>query len=362
MASRKNKLEDIKSDALAGTVLDLIWPVATLALLIAGAYFSVVVIEPGQAAVKVNNLTGGQEAITRSGFTVRIPFLQSVYVLDAAPQTFRMRGERTVDPLNVRSLTVRASDGSNFHFDDTTLVFKLKGDEAVTAVTDAGPGYGYLAWMKPFVRAILRDEFGRESTIAVSDPTRYGEAADRAKRRLNEVLGPHGLQVTQLVTPRPRFNELYEKAIEDRNRLGNQLEVIKSDLDRAGTDRSRQIATVDQEQNNLFQERRAKLQGELATASAKQAEIKRESDTYRIARIAEGQASLSAAKGKARELRGQLDAAYEGRRAQINAFRNQPVEKVMERLGERLKGVTIEIQPYADDATPSRVRYEELKR
>ena len=33
----------------------------------------------------------------------------------------------------------------------------------------------------------------------------------------------------------------------------------------------------------------------------------------------------------------------------------------MERLGERLADVTIHIQPYANDATPSHVRYEEMR-
>ena len=32
----------------------------------------------------------------------------------------------------------------------------------------------------------------------------------------------------------------------------------------------------------------------------------------------------------------------------------------MERLGERLKGVTIAIQPYADDSTPSRVQMQQV--
>jgi membrane protease subunit HflC len=357
-----NPFQKIRSAALSSTVGDLLWPVLALLVGASALYSSVVVIAPGQAAVKVNNLTGDLQAVTRSGFTLRLPLLQSVHVLDAAPQTFRMRDTKEQDALHVSSLTVRASDGSNFHFDDTTLVFQLKADESVAAVRDAGPGDGYLQWMRPFARSILRDEFGRESTIAVSDPTRYGEAAERAKRRLNEVLGPHGIRVTQLVTPRPRFNDAYEKAIEDRNRLGNELEVIRSNLDRAATERSRRLASVDQEQNNLLQQRRAKLQGELATASARQAQVKRESDTYRIAQIAKGQADLSAAQVRAQELKRELAAKYEGKRAEINAFRNQPVEKVMQRLGERLEGVTIEIQPFADDATPSRIRYEEMRK
>ena len=46
--------------------------------------------------------------------------------------------------------------------------------------------------------------------------------------------------------------------------------------------------------------------------------------------------------------------------AEIDAFRNQPVERVMQRLGERLKGVTIEIQPFRNDGSPTRVQLENV--
>ena len=325
------------------------------------ALFSVVDIEPGEVAVKVNNITGSQEVVTRPGWTTRIPMIHSVYVLDAKPQTFQMKGRRAIDDLHVTELAVRASDGSNFHFTDTTILFQLAGDKAITAVRDSGIGSGYIHWMKPYARSILRDEFGRESTIDVSNPGTYGQAASRAKNRLNAVLAPHGLLVTQLVTPRPRFNAAYEKAIEDRNSLSNKLEVIKSNLNRAVTNRDRMLAEVDQKKNKIIQEKRAKMESDLATAVANQAETKRAVDTYRIGKIAEGQAALSAAIQQAKELTGELAAKYSAKQSEIAAFRTQPVARVMEKLGEKLKGVTISIQPWANDATPSRIQLDRKK-
>jgi membrane protease subunit HflC len=64
---------------------------------------------------------------------------------------------------------------------------------------------------------------------------------------------------------------------------------------------------------------------------------------------------------RAVELEGELAAKFKAKKAEIDAFRSQPIERVMERLAERLKGITIDIQPYADDATPSRVRYQEIR-
>ncbi|MCA9694933.1 MAG: hypothetical protein KC636_35470, partial [Myxococcales bacterium] len=254
----------------------------------------------------------------------------------------------------------RASDGSNFHFSDTTIIFRIQGDKAFEVITDAGLDKGFLNWMRPYARAVLRDEFGRESTISVSNPAKFGEATQRAKARLNEALEGHGLQISEIVTPRPQFTEQYEKLIEERNALGNQLEVIKSDLAAAKTRRERQLAEVDRDMNHEIQEKRTSLESALATATAEQANTTREVDTYKIAMVGQGQAARSAAQRKAQELKGQLEAEYRSRKAEIDAFRSQPVERVMERLGEALKGVTIDIQPFADDATPSRVRIEEI--
>lgn len=338
-----------------------LWVVGAALLLVVLSLRSCTTLDPGQVAVRVNNLTGAQETLTRPGLLLRLPFgLHSVYVLDASPQTFTMKGDENIDDLRVRELTVRASDGSNFVFKDTTVIFRVLGDQAQSVIRDAGPETAFRAWMRPYTRAILRDEFGRESTISVSNPAKFGEATNRARDRLNQQLAQHGIEITQIVTPRPRFSEQYEELIEARNGAENQLAVIASELTRAETDRQRQLAEVDRDQNRIIQEKKASLETSLATAVTQKAQTEQAVDTLRIEKIGQGQAALSATESQARELRGQLEAEYQTRRAEIDAFRNQPVERVMERLGERLKGVTIDIQPWADDATPSRLQVQQV--
>jgi regulator of protease activity HflC (stomatin/prohibitin superfamily) len=317
-------------------------------------------LEAGQVAVRINNLTGTSTAITQPGWVFHMPFgVHSLHILDLSSQTFQMKGEQVVDDLHVEKLTVRASDGANFHFEDTTLIFQIIGDEAVTIATDAGLDYAFRSWLKPYSRAILRDEFGRESTITVSDPSKFGAAATRAQNRLNDFLQPHGIWVTQIVTPRPKFNADYEQLIEERNRLRNELEVIKSNLERAETDRARQLSEVDRDENKKIQERRVELESELATAVASREQTIQAADTYKIEKVGQGQAKLTAARTKADELLGQLDAEYRTKKAEIDAFETQPVERVMQRLGERLAGVTIHIEPWANDSTPSRIKLEQ---
>lgn len=338
-------------------------------LWIAGAAIAVVVlasrscvtVEPGHVAVRVNNLTGSVETITQPGLIVRLPFgIHTVYTIEAAPQTFHMRGDKNLDALNVGELTVRASDGSNFVFNDTTILFRVIPSQGARVIADAGEGHRYRMWMVPYARSILRDEFGKESTISVSNPTTFGQATERARTRINELLMKHGLEVTSIVTPRPRFSNEYEELIESRNQTENELAVIDSNLQRAETERSRRLAEVDRDQNKVMQEKRAAMEAEMATAVAAQTETHRAVDTTKIEKVAAGEASLSAARQRAVELKGQLDAQYQAKQAEIDAFRTQPVERVMERLGERLEGVTIDIQPWSNDTVPSRLQVEKV--
>ena len=325
-------------------------------LIIIGAR-SCVTVEPGEVAVRVNNITGDVETITRPGMILRLPFgIHSVHILDASPHTFTMKGNKNKSKLLVRELTVRAKDGSNFVFKDTTLIFRILGDKAQKVISDGGLGDGFIEWMRPYARSILRDEFGKESTTTVSDPSKFGEATDAAKTRLNAALKQHGLIVSKIVTPRPRFSQKYENLIESRNEAENQLTVIDSELERAKTARGRKVAEVQRDENAILQAKRAALENQLATAVTSQADTIRKVDTLRIQEIGKGEAALSSATHRAKELKGELTAKYSARKAEIDAFRTQPVERVMERLGERLKGVTISIQPWANDASPSRIQ------
>jgi hypothetical protein len=338
-----------------------LWLAAAALVLLVLATRSCATVEAGQAAVRINNVTGGIEVVTQPGLILRLPFgIHDVYLLDATPQTFHLRGQTNRSPLEVRELDVRAADGSSFAFNDTTLLFRAIPHLADETLRDSGLGHAYYEWMLPYARAILRDEFGRESTISVSNPTSFAQAEERAKKRLNKLLGEHGIEVTSIVTPRPRFSKEYEDLIELRNQTENQLAVIDSELSRAKTERDRKLAEVERDQNKIVQTKRAELENTLATAVTTQTQTHREVDTYKIEKVAAGQASRSGNKSKSDELKGQLDALYASRRAEIDAFRNQPVERVMQRLGERLKGVTIEIQPFRNDGSPTRVQLENL--
>jgi regulator of protease activity HflC (stomatin/prohibitin superfamily) len=344
----------------AGGEPSRLWIAGAAIVMVIVGFRSCASVEAGQVAVRINNITGSTEVITQPGLIMKLPGIHNVYLLDVSPQTFHLRGKDNKSVLEGKELTVRASDGSSFAFNDTTLLFRAVPRAADETLRDSGLDHAYYEWMLPYARAILRDEFGRESTISVSNPTDFAQAELRARTRLNKVLNTHGIEITSIVTPRPRFSTEYENLIETRNQTENQLAVIDSELSRAASERSRKLAEVERDQNKVIQTKRAELESQLATAWTQQTQTHREVDTYKIDKLAAGQAARSASKSTADQLKGQLDAEYQSRKAEIDAFKNQPVERVMERLGERLKGVTIEIQPFRNDGNPQRVQLENV--
>jgi membrane protease subunit HflC len=200
-----------------------LWLAAAAIVLTIVLFRSCTSIDAGEVAVRVNNISGSTEVITQPGLLMRLPFgIHSVYRLDVSPQTFHLRGHETKGPLEVHELTVRASDGSQFAFNDTTLLFRAIPNKADETLRDSGLGHAYYEWMLPYARSILRDEFGLESTISVSNPASFGEAEARAKRRLNKLLGQFGIEVTSIVTPRPRFSKEYARVQKPRHRRGRR--------------------------------------------------------------------------------------------------------------------------------------------
>jgi membrane protease subunit HflC len=124
-------------------------------------------IDPGQVAVRVNNVTGSVDTLTRPGLILDMPFgIHDVFLVDTSSQTFHMKGDKDIDELNVEELTVRASDGSEFVFNDTTILYRVIPDRGADVIRDSGYEHRFRMWMGPYARSLLRDEFGRESTIA----------------------------------------------------------------------------------------------------------------------------------------------------------------------------------------------------
>ena len=84
-------------------------------------------VKPGEIALIYNTVWNTETPTikTEQGTLTYIPFLQRVEIIDKRPQLLLMEGSRDIGPNHVRSLTVRANDGSNFYFKGTAAPWGL---------------------------------------------------------------------------------------------------------------------------------------------------------------------------------------------------------------------------------------------
>lgn len=262
-------------------------------------------IEPGEVAVVYNNtglaiLGENQRTIIAQGAQTFIPGLQTLHTLERKPQVFVMSDEatkgspagRSARAMNAApSLTVRANDGSNFFFDRLEIHYQILPAEAAKVLAFSGPGGAYKHdLIATHAREILRDEFGRYSFIEIANPSKYGAANAEAKGRLNERLLAYGLEITQIVTPKPKFEARVEKAIEERQNAEQEVEVQEEKRNKLEQEKGLKIQSIEQQKNAEYQSLVAELESAKKAAENKLLSVRREADKYFIEREAAGQA------------------------------------------------------------------------
>lgn len=315
-------------------------------------------IDAQEVAVKINYLTGEEEVINTPGFTIYVPFVEEVFAFDKRTQDFLMEGSKYIDANHVPQLTVRASDGSNFVINDLRIQYEIVPGDAGVVLGDSGRGDGYKQeWIKGYARSILRDEFGRYTAVEVADPTVYKQAPLAARERLNELLGPHGIQITLIKTPNPRFDKEYEDAIEARKQADQEVQRLEAQVEQLEQEKQQRLAAVERQKGVEMQE----LQGELVrarrAAEADSIRIKLAADEYATKRSAQGEALRNELLAQARGLEVRYRKEAEGIASKAQALEERGEVVVREAIINKLMDITFTLVPYSRDPAPKRLEH-----
>ena len=313
-------------------------------------------IEDTQVAVLVNYMTGEAELVTQPGYRIFIPFVERAFLFDKSPQKFFMKGDRNLDNNHVSKLTVRANDGSNFWFEEIEIQYELVPADAAHVLGDSGAGDQFkVHWVRAFARSILRDEFGRFSAAEVADPTVYKGATILATDRMNALLNPHGVKIIQIITPKPRFDAGYEKAIEDRKVADQEVERIKARAMQLTQERDRRLAQIDAMKAVEFADLKGTLEANRIDAERERVRIEKTADAYAKTVTTQGEARKLALVEEARGLTEKAHNEAEGLAAIIAALEQRGEVLVRERLAQRLGQIEFNLVPYTRDTAPDRV-------
>ena len=318
----------------------------------------IVEVSDREVAVIVNYVTGSQEVVNRPGYKIFIPFAEQAFKFDKSPQEFKMSGDRDIDDNHVRKLTVRANDGSNFWFEELTIQYQLLPSEANIVLNDSGTGTSFKQnWVRTFARSILRDEFGKYSAEAVADASGYTTATQAARDRLNAALQPHGIEIIEIITPKPKFEDRYEQAIADRKVANETVEQLKVKAEQLLQERERRLGEIERDKATEYELLLGTLEANRISAEKDAVRVMKSADASKIAELAAGQASEQQLIERARGLEEQARKEAEGLRARVDAVAARGEVLVREELARKFQEIVFEIVPYRRDPAPVRIEH-----
>jgi len=318
----------------------------------------IVEISEREVGVIVNYMTGEEELVNQPGYRIFVPILEQAFKFDKSPNEFVMEGTKDRDSNHVKKLTVRANDGSNFWFETLKIQYQLLPSHATYLLHDSGEGEAFKQnWVRAYARSILRDEFGRYSAEEVADPSGYKTATANAKKRLNDSLRPHGVEIFKIITPKPKFEASYEKAIEDRKVANQQVEKLKIEANQLLKERDRRLANIERDKATEYELLLGTLEAQRISAEKDAVEVQKSADAWAITQRGAGQAEKDALLAEARGLETAARKEAEGLTARVEALAKRGDILVRETLAKKLASISFEIIPYRRDPAPVRLEH-----
>ena len=175
--------------------------------------------------------------------------------------------------------------------------------------------------------------------------------------RLNEYLNPHGIQILQIITPKPRFDKRYEEAIETRKVADQDVERLKAKEEQLLQEREQQLALVSKEKEIEWQSLQGDLVKAVKEAERESIQIKKGADRFKITREAQGQQELDRHTAEAAGMVAKYTKEAEGIRARTEALEKKGRVVVREALIKKLATIRFILVPYSRDPEPKRLEH-----
>jgi hypothetical protein len=315
----------------------------------------------GEVLVVADLASGRARVVDRPGLALYLPWLQEVHLFDKSPNAFRLQGNRTLSVNHVPRLLVRANDGSSFWFEDLTLTYALRGDLAGHVLEDSGGGDRFKEQLlRAHARAILRDEFGRYSALDAGRPAGLHAATRASLKRLNAALGPHGIEVLEVSSPRPAFDQAYETSINRRKVADQEVERLRAQLSALEEQKKLREQQVRRDRQLELQKLEANLVRDVGAAEKELLRARAEADNDHLEKVAQGR-TIRAEKALAAEtLAVRVRARAQNQLARAESLAAHGEGAVRAALVAKLAAVRFQIAPYSRDASPARVEHEQI--
>ncbi|MDP6540512.1 MAG: SPFH domain-containing protein [Planctomycetota bacterium] len=342
-------------DVLAAAALSLfasLWALQRLS-----GVAGVATVADEEVAVVFDETGGAGRVVERPGNLLFVPFIEQVRLLSRSPEQITMEGEGGSDTERVSRLLLRANDGSRFGLDSFSIQYALVPERAREALADTGDDPRARARLvESWARSVLRDQFGLYPTEEISKQETLRQASEACKALLNRELSPHGIEVLELSTIRPKFDPAYEEAVERRQVAQQEIERLKRKLVQLEAEHGERVARRRKDKVVELKVLEDQIGKELDAAQRETVNRRHAADLYAAGRIQAGELERLALVQKARGLMVRYQAEAEGLEQQMLALEERGEAAVREALIENLAQVEFELVPYALDPAPDAVR------
>jgi len=153
-----------------------------------------------------------------------IPFIHEFYTFSSTLQNLEMTVQIDAGDIKGRDdLLFKTIDGNDIGF-DVIIQYQIIKDKAPDILQGVANNSEELRAkiVRTVTRSKPRDIFGELTTEEFYVSENRAKKALKAKKILNEILGPYGVYVESVNTKDYRFNPLYQKAIEDK-KIADQM-------------------------------------------------------------------------------------------------------------------------------------------
>lgn len=318
-------------------------------------------LDPEEAAVIINNVTGKTTSRTQPGWIFHLPYgLSDVHKVDKVLISLNMTADkRQGDRPTVDNVRIKSNDGSSVYI-DAEISYRIDESQIEKIVKEIGREDAYKKnLVRHYARSLIRDEFGQLSIDELSSPSLRLSKIKDTELALTEAIAPFGLTSQYVSATNFDFNPKFKQMINDRieadqrarNEMSAQMTASQIQETRiAEATRKKETAVVEE---RGLQNRRIIEAGGLADKLVKEARgqaIALHTDGDRILKVAEAEAGAIRAEGLAKAA---------GILKLSEAYSVGGISLVRETLAEKMLGKQINGRPYSLDSHVDRLQLEE---
>jgi regulator of protease activity HflC (stomatin/prohibitin superfamily) len=250
---------------------------------------------------------GVQDEIYAPGATyVFAPLTTDWHVFDVSLQNLSMvRDTKRGDREGEDDVSFKTVDGNDIRV-DVTVAWQVNPKRAPSLLVHVGSSNEEIKekLVRPACRSIVRDVLNELNSEEFYVSDKRFEKANRAKEKLQDFLGPEGIDVQQVILGEHHFNPEYEKVIQEKKLAEQNAERLRSEgraaAEQAKSNLERAKGTVSQQI--------AQAQGAL-----EQAKLNADADFFRAQKQAEAILAEKRAHAKAIQKRNEAMAGVGGR-------------------------------------------------